>query len=109
MDETGPINLFPDPVVARKILFGREPFVYNAKARPDPMIVPWIRAEIIGNERYEQARAYIKEADVATDREIKRTRYLQALEELDQVFKSDPTSALGRNAQVLIEKVRAAM
>jgi len=108
--EEGPaLNIFSDPALAQKILFGRKPFVYNTKNRPDPMIVPWVRAEIIGNERMERAQTYLKEASGVSDRETKRTRYLQALDELDQVLKADPTSALGRNAQTLAEKIRAEM
>ena len=109
VDEAVALNIFADPAVAQKLLFGRKPFVYDAKGRPDPMIVPWIRAEIIGTEHLNQALVYVREAEASTDVETKRSKYIQALEELDQVVKADPTAVLGKNAQTQIDKIRVAM
>jgi hypothetical protein len=106
VDEGAALNIFADPAVAKKLLFGRKVFVYDPKGRPDPMVVPWIRTEIIGTELINQALAYIKQAEASTDLETKRTRYMEAQKELDQVVKADPTSVMGKNAQDLIEKVR---
>jgi hypothetical protein len=107
IDEGAALNIFADPAVAQKLLFGGKKFLYDAKGRPDPMVIPWVRTEIVLRERINQAQAYIKKADGAQDVETKRSLYIQALEEFDQVVKADPTSILGKDARVQSEKIRA--
>ena len=107
MDETAPINLVADPAVAAKLLTSRKPFLYDGKGRPDPMIIPWVRTEIVTNEQIAQARQYVTDAEILTDFEAKKARYLLAIQELDRVIKSDPTSRYGKDAQALKDKIRA--
>jgi len=107
IDESAPINIFSDPAVAAKLLVGRKPFLYDAKGRFDPMVIPWIRQEILNTELISEAQKYMQDADALTDPEAKKARYLLAIQELDRVIKADPTSSYGKRAQVLKDKIRA--
>ncbi|MCX8036523.1 MAG: hypothetical protein N3D11_05610 [Candidatus Sumerlaeia bacterium] len=107
MDETAPINIFADPAVVAKLLVPRKVFLYDAKGRRDPMIIDWIRMEIVNSELLAQAQTYIAEATQTTDPEARKARYLLAIQELDRVIKTDPTSHQGKQAQAMKDKVRA--
>jgi len=107
MDETPALNIFADPTIVKRILYGRKPFRYNAKGRPDPMIIPWVRVEVLSTEHIAQARQYLKEAETLTDPEARKKRYMLAIEELDRVIQMNPTSKYGKEARALRNQVRA--
>ncbi len=107
MDETAPVNIFADPAIVAKLLVPRKVFLYDAKGRRDPMIIDWIRTEIVNSELMAQAQTYIAEATQTTDPEARKARYLLAIQELDRVIKTDPTSHQGKQAQAMKDKVRA--
>ena len=109
MDEGDLLNIFADPAVARKLLYGRKAFIYNIRGRRDPMVVPWVRTEIVNKEHLAQAQAFLSDAERQADRETKRNLLLLAVGELDSVIKSDPTDTFGKTAQALKNKARATL
>ncbi|KPL12985.1 hypothetical protein AMJ85_00655 [candidate division BRC1 bacterium SM23_51] len=112
IDESGPLNIFADPELVKKLLFGRvgrSPFQYDARGQPDPMIIPWVRVEILNTEHIAQAQIYLKEAEQLMEPDAKKKRYAMAIRELDSVTKMDPTGRYGKEAQALQKKIREMM
>jgi len=109
MDEGDLLNIFADPTIARKLLYGRKPYIYNIKGRRDPMVIPWIRSEIVNKEHLAQAQAFMADAERQTDQDTKRNLLLLAIGELDSVIKTDPTDTFGKSAQALKDKARASL
>jgi hypothetical protein len=109
MDETAPINIFPNPEVVKRLLFGRKPFVYDDRGFQDPMIIPWIRDKILVQELIAQAQAYRQEAARLPPSEERMELLRKALNELNRAIQIDPTDKLGKTAEAEKETIRKLM
>jgi len=97
------------PEIITRFLRDRNSFIYDPRGLPDPMIIPWIRAEILNSEHIAQALEYLREAESTVERETKRRLLEQAMQEVEGVVKDDPTSKYGHEAQALKEKIHTMM
>ena len=86
--------LFEDEVAMQNLLGIKPRFVYNPKNLPDPMVIPWVRQNIIAAELLREARELIrlKEYDRAlqiltliVNSYAGTSSYREAREELDKV------------------------
>jgi hypothetical protein len=105
MDEPEQVlQLLPD--VVRSVLSGPDQFKYDPHNRPDPMIVPWVRLEVLSSEHLAQARAYLNEADEMTSRTAKMQRYQKAKRECEEVLRINQGSKFAEDAQALRDKIQ---
>ena len=90
-----PETLFRTEEDVRKLL-GEEPkFVYNPRDLPDPMIIPWVRREVIVRELIDMAQEKIKEG------------YLQeAKKYLEEILKEYPGSRHIKEARTQLNQVK---
>jgi hypothetical protein len=109
IDEVPPINIFENPEVVKKLLFGRKPFVYDDRGFQDPMIIPWIRNKILVQELIAQAQAYRQEAERMPPSEQRMELLRKALSELKRAIQINPTDKLGKMAEAEQEAIRKLM
>lgn len=87
--------LFEDEKHIREALGLNPRFIYNPKDLPDPMVIPWIRHNVIAQELMSDALRYIKEGK------------LQLAEEtLKRIVDAYSYSSVSRQAQTELEKLR---
>lgn len=90
-----PKTLFKTDEDVRKLL-GEEPkFVYNPGDLPDPMIIPWVRREVIVRELLDMAQKGIKEG-----------RLEEAKKYLEEILREYPGSRHIKEARASLEKVQ---
>ncbi len=96
VDEPAQVRwLFENEDDVRELL-GLDPrFIYNPKNLPDPMIIPWVRQNVIAQELFNDAMRYIKEG-----------RIMLAQQTLKTIVDSYPASSVFREAQDEYEKIR---
>jgi len=94
-----PLNIFRDGLSDRLLTRrNRKPFEYDAKGRPDPMILPWVMNELLIKAYRERAERYIKQALEAL-KPAERNRLLGLAEkELDRIIEIDPSTREGQDA-----------
>jgi hypothetical protein len=90
-----PETLFRTEDDIRQLLGERPTFVYDPRNLPDPMIIPWVRREVIVGELIEMAKENIKEGELQ-----KAKKYLE------QVLKEFPTSNRTTEARAELNRVQ---
>ncbi len=92
-------NLFEQPEV-RDYLLGESPrFVYIPEA-PDPMIIPWVRAEIVADELLADAQATFARAKESKNWDL----LVLAMDQAKKITKNYPDSKQAEDANEIIRQ-----
>jgi hypothetical protein len=90
-----PKTLFKTKDDVRKLLGDEPRFVYNPQRLPDPMIIPWVRREVIVREILELAREKLKEGKLK-----------EAKQSLEQALKEYPESRYINEVRGELERIQ---
>lgn len=89
--------LFKEDDNVRELLGLHPRFVYNPKDKPDPMVIPWIRREIMAKELLNEALTLLNQRKLHEARKLlamivenykESKSYAQAVQELEKVDKT---------------------
>lgn len=53
-----PFKLFNTPEDVKRLLVKEPKFIYDPKRLPDPMIIPWVRDQLLATEKLDKAKQY---------------------------------------------------
>jgi hypothetical protein len=107
-EESFPLQILPK-VMQLLLRKNQKQFEYDAKGEEDPMVIPWVRKEILAAEHLTAAKKLLAEAEVVPEKDLKLKIYLKAIEEFDRVIEMDPSARFGKEAQAFRDKSREAI
>ncbi len=100
-DLENPVSIFDDPDRVRQLLGERPRFIYYAEG-VDPMIIPWVRAQVVAQQLQEDAEA----AERAGDWESARAVYERIRTEFPN---TDQGQAAAQNVRRVERRIEMAM
>ncbi len=91
-----PFSLFNTPEDVKRLLSKEPKFIYDPKRLPDPMIIPWVRDQVLANEKLDKAKQLFTSKD-----------YQSVLEICNDIIENH-TEAVGivNQANILLEKTK---
>jgi hypothetical protein len=67
-----PLKLFKNQEDIERLLGGKPRFVYDPKELPDPMIIPWVRRDVMVREMLDTARKHVATGNLPLAKELLR-------------------------------------
>jgi hypothetical protein len=95
-ENSEPFKLFNTPEEVKKLLTKEPKFIYDPGRSPDPMIIPWVRDQLLANEKLDKAKQLFLTKDYES--------VLQICNDIIENYKNFPE--IQKQSEDLLEKTK---